>query len=179
MGEIAQYSVSLQDDGKSCRKPHGGGYDVKRIILLATACILGLWLSGCATIVTRSSREIVIRSNPNQAAVLITNSDGEQVFKGTTPTSVVLKTRKGYFKGWEYVIRLSKPGYQDRHVLIEKSCKAWYLYGNIVFLNVIGWFVVDPLTGAMWTLKPDTVEAVLPPMTTLVPGAGPGAGIGG
>ena len=32
-----------------------------------------------------------------------------------------------------------------------------YLVGNFFIGGLIGWLVVDPLTGAMWTLSPDTI----------------------
>jgi len=30
---------------------------------------------------------------------------------------------------------------------------GWYIAGNLLFGGLIGYFIVDPATGAMWTLK--------------------------
>ena len=39
---------------------------------------------------------------------------------------------------------------------------GWYIGGNILVGGLIGWFIVDPLTGAMYTL-PKEVNADLRP----------------
>lgn len=37
---------------------------------------------------------------------------------------------------------------------------GWY-FGNILFGGLIGFLIVDPATGAMYTLKPDTLNVHL------------------
>jgi hypothetical protein len=36
---------------------------------------------------------------------------------------------------------------------------GWYLVGNFFFGGLIGWLIIDPLTGAMWTLSPEMIYA--------------------
>jgi len=38
---------------------------------------------------------------------------------------------------------------------------GWYIAGNILVGGLIGWFIVDPITGAMWNLEPENVEMAL------------------
>jgi len=42
---------------------------------------------------------------------------------------------------------------------------AWYVAGNFVFGGLIGWLIVDPLTGGMWTISPENVDASMQGMT--------------
>jgi hypothetical protein len=35
------------------------------------------------------------------------------------------------------------------------------LAGNFLFGGLIGWIIVDPISGAMWTLKPENINADL------------------
>jgi hypothetical protein len=43
---------------------------------------------------------------------------------------------------------------------IDGAINGWY-FGNILFGGLIGMLAVDPSTGAMYTLKPDAVQAAL------------------
>lgn len=51
-----------------------------------------------------------------------------------------------------YKVLVSKEGYKDIEFTIDSRANGIYLAGNLVFGGLIGWLVVDPLTGAMWTL---------------------------
>lgn len=46
-------------------------------------------------------------------------------------------------------------------IISGKIDVGWYLVGNIFIGGLIGWLIVDPLTGAMWTLSPDMIYAPL------------------
>ena len=118
--------------------------------------------SGCATIVTHEDVDVSIECEPHGALVVITDQHGQEIFSGRTPTSVELEKGDGYFDGQDYTFTFSHPGYEDRAVMLETSVRGWYLFGNIVFGGVIGWFIVDPLTGAMWEMD-DEVHAGLSP----------------
>jgi hypothetical protein len=82
------------------------------------------------------------------------------VHRGKTPATVTLKTGEGYFKGKEYTVLIRKEGYEEQSVVIRKELNGWYL-GNILFGGLIGLLVVDPLTGAMWTLTPQDINVNL------------------
>lgn len=93
---------------------------------------------------------------------MISNKAGEKIASGPTPYTVALKRSRGYFQGEDYLVTVSKFGFQDQTLQINSSVNGWYIAGNLVFGGVFGWLIVDPLTGAMWTLDPDTLNATLP-----------------
>jgi hypothetical protein len=126
--------------------------------IAAAAWALGA--TGCATIVAKSSQPITVTSVPPGAAVSITNRAGSAVHSGNTPMTVTLKKGAGYFKPERYVVRVSKEGFQSRELRIDGAVNGWY-FGNIVFGGLIGMVAVDPATGAMYTLRPDAVDATL------------------
>lgn len=127
---------------------------MSRCLLTLIAC--GLLLSmttGCASIISKSEYPVAITSAPDNANISICNSEGKNVFTGRTPATVTLKTSSGFFQGEDYDVTFSKAGYPDKTVRIERGLDGWYLFGNLVFGGVPGWLIVDPLTGAMWTLS--------------------------
>lgn len=130
-------------------------------ILSVLVLILFVFTAGCASIVSGKSQLIGINSNPDQAQISIKDEYNQMVFKGTTPTTVTLLKGDGYFHGKDYTIEISKDGYSGQVVTIKSTPGGWYLLGNIVVGGLIGWFIVDPLTGAMWTLSPDKVNTEL------------------
>jgi hypothetical protein len=121
-----------------------------------------LLINGCATIFGWGGEESVnILSTPDQANVHITDQDTLIVFDGTTPAIASLKKYNGYFSGKTYTIKISKEGYLDKIIIIDTQTNGWYLGGNLVFGGLIGWFIVDPLTGAMWTFDNNDVDVNL------------------
>jgi hypothetical protein len=87
---------------------------------------------------------------------------GETVFSGTTPTTVTLRTKAGYFKGKNYTVTFQKEGYAKHEAEIRRGVSGWYIWGNLVFGGVIGWLIVDPATGAMWTLQKEVSVNLAP-----------------
>lgn len=108
--------------------------------------------SGCASIVSKVDYPVTINSNPEGANIRIVTQDGDAVLTGTTPITVTLKAGESYFKGFDYTIMVEKAGYADKEVQIRRGVDAWYIFGNIVIGGLIGWLIVDPITGAMYTL---------------------------
>jgi uncharacterized protein YceK len=121
--------------------------------------ISAAFLSGCASIVSHSSYPVAIKSAPDNADFTIINRKGETVHSGTTPATVTLKSGAGYFSGETYTVKYSKPGYDDTTAVIDSSLNGWY-WGNFIFGGVLGMFVIDPATGAMWSL-PDNLQVNL------------------
>jgi hypothetical protein len=130
--------------------------------MLASLAVVTLAASsgGCATIVAKSSQTITVSSVPEDAAVRITNGAGAAVHSGNTPVTVTLKKGRGYFKPEHYTVHINKEGFQPQELKIDGAINGWY-FGNILFGGLIGMLAVDPSTGAMYTLKPDKVEAAL------------------
>jgi hypothetical protein len=52
------------------------------------------------------------------------------------------------------------PGYKTHTVTLESNVSGWYV-GNILFGGLIGMLIVDPITGAMYTLSPQNVDGAL------------------
>ena len=113
----------------------------------------------CASIVSKSNYPVTIGSNPEEASISIANEDGVPVYKGKTPTTFVLESGAGYFDGETYTVNFEKGGYISQTLILDSSVDGWYV-GNIIFGGLIGFFLVDPLTGAMYKL-PATAYATL------------------
>jgi hypothetical protein len=130
---------------------------------------IGIWLcvcvtllaQGCATIVGSTTEAVQITSDPPGAHVSIKNHKGTEVFRGQAPTTAVLRKGAGYFRGCEYMMSASMEGYHDKTVPLERGLSAWYYLGNIVFGGLIGILIVDPASGAMWTLEENPPQIIL------------------
>jgi hypothetical protein len=127
---------------------------MKKIVNLTILLFVGIaFLSGCASIVSKSDYPVSISSQPDGAEISIKNRAGESVFSGKTPTTINLKAGAGFFKGENYTVTFKREGYIPHTAQIERGVDGWYIAGNFVFGGLIGWLIVDPATGAMWTLK--------------------------
>ena len=138
------------------------GAAIRRWIGLVTAGMVAFVLTGCASIVSGASQEVVVRSSPEDAHVRVYDSAGMVVWNATTPTRVILDRGDGFFRGARYRIEIEKDGYRSHSVSITSSLNAgWYLVGNFFVGGFVGWLIVDPITGAMWTLRPELVSTTL------------------
>lgn len=130
-----------------------------------------MFSTGCASIVAGGPQVIPIKSNPSDAQLKIVNlRDGNAIYVGKTPYTATLERGAGYFKKSRYNVIVEKEGYQPKEILIEGSPNGWYIFGNIVLGGLIGWLIVDPITGAMWTLSPSDVSLNLETKAALFKG---------
>jgi len=130
-------------------------------IFLTTACLAAtLTMTGCASIFSGSTQALTFKSVPDTATITITNKSGEKVHTGITPVTVTLKRGNGYFKPAAYDVTFKKEGFQTKTIRVTGSVNGWYI-GNIIFGGLIGLLIVDPATGAMYTLNPNDINAVL------------------
>ncbi|MCK7477558.1 MAG: hypothetical protein M0C28_08815 [Candidatus Moduliflexus flocculans] len=83
------------------------------------------------------------------------------MLKATTPTTVTLSSKGGYFRPAVYHFEFEKEGFSPVNKEVSAGFNGWYM-GNIVFGGLIGIVIVDPLTGAMWRLD-ELVSEVLSP----------------
>lgn len=126
------------------------------ILLVALLCTG----TGCSTIITGGRKDVNLRSNPSGAHVAISDEKGVTFYEGTTPTVVTLKTGKPYFVGKKYTVSITKEGFQPATTTLKSTLSGWYL-GNFIFGGLVGLLIVDPLTGAMYTLpKEQSVDLV-------------------
>lgn len=133
-------------------------------IITAAIISTAMLTTGCASIVSDSQYPVSLTSTPDHAEFTVRNEDGVTVAGGMTPSTVMLKSGSGYFNGETYIIQFKKDGYTSRAITLNSSMDGWY-FGNLIFGGLVGLFIVDPLTGAMWKL-PTTAYVDLVPNTT-------------
>jgi hypothetical protein len=131
--------------------------EVLCVLLLS---ILAFSAGGCASIVHGGNRLMAISSDPIGAKATISKANGEMVSVTTTPCTVSLDPKRGYFKGQSYDLKLELPGYQTAHVELRAEMSGWY-WGNLVFGGLVGMLAVDPVTGSMWNITPNKIDQKL------------------
>jgi hypothetical protein len=118
--------------------------------------------AGCATLMGKPLHLMPIASTPSEAEIVITDETGIPIFRGTTPTTVTLAKSNGSYWGKKsYVVKISKAGYEPQSIPVEASANLWYIGGNAIFGGLIGWFVIDPFNGGMYSLSPEAIESSL------------------
>uniref|UniRef100_A0A831UEG7 Lipoprotein n=1 Tax=Geobacter metallireducens TaxID=28232 RepID=A0A831UEG7_GEOME len=110
-----------------------------------------MYLSGCASIVSKSSWPVNVQSNPSGAKCVVSKEGGFPLHTGETPMTITLDSSSGFFQTAKYTITCNKEGYEKSSSQISSHLNGWYL-GNIVFGGLIGLLIVDPATGAMYKL---------------------------
>jgi hypothetical protein len=128
------------------------------VTLFACAGLVTLF-SGCATFICGPHQSVSIDSHPRGAEVLVYDSRGQIVLKETTPcVAHLIRREQGYLRAAHYVILVRKEGYAPVQVPLDGSVNRAYC-ANVLSAG-IGYFV-DPMTGSMWTLSPQDVDAKL------------------
>ena len=126
------------------------------------AAVTVLVLASCATIVGDATHTMPIASKPDGATVSIKDEKGVLTFKGQTPTTVTLSKSDGsYFGGKTYYVTVSKDGFDPQTFTVKATPNGWYIGGNLIFGGLIGWLIVDPLTGKMYKMSMERVDATL------------------
>lgn len=122
--------------------------------------LISLLFTGCSSIVDGRDQHVKINSNPAGATFSIYDKTGKALVTNTTPANLTLNRRHGYFDGEDYKMILEAPGYYPYEVHVKSTVDGWY-FGNIIFGGLIGLLIVDPATGAMYTLKPAELNITL------------------
>ncbi len=123
-------------------------------ITLSFAIGLPLLFANCASIVSKGSWPVSVQSQPAGVDFIIVRADGTTVTSGKTPQIVTLDSGSGYFRTGSYVIKTLRKGKVVGEQELTASINGWY-WGNLVFGGLIGFIIVDPLTGAMYKLPKD------------------------
>jgi hypothetical protein len=132
------------------------------MLKIATVLLGFTIIISCATIMGKGGSESLnVRSTPDQASVVIFDESGVKIFEGKTPTSLPLEKKKGYFSGKKYTVKITKEGYVDHTIIVDTKVNGWYIGGNILLGGLIGWLIVDPITGAMWSLDTNEINTTL------------------
>lgn len=132
---------------------------MKKLITASLIAALAT-MTGCASIISGSTQTLTFKSVPEQASISITNKAGEKVHTGVTPVTVTLKRGNGFFQSAAYHVTFKKEGFQTKTVQVTGTVNGWYV-ANIIFGGLIGLLIVDPATGAMYTLNPSDINTVL------------------
>lgn len=134
---------------------------MKKIAVKALSAAMIVSLTGCASIVSKSSWPVTIQSTPSGAKCVVTNNKGIAIQSGETPMVVTVASGSGFFSKAKYSISCDKDGFDPERSELSAHMNGWY-WGNIVFGGVIGMLIVDPATGAMWKLDDSFVVPLSP-----------------
>ena len=129
----------------------------RTVIMIVGFIVLFHFLSGCASIALRNQQTVAIESEPSGACVKVFDASGKNIMTYRTPCQINLKRGNGFFQPARYRLTIAKEGYTGFETPIKPNINNWYIGGNLIFGWVLGWAVVDPLTGAMWSLSPENV----------------------
>lgn len=134
----------------------------RKLALTAAAALSISALAGCASIVGDTQESMSFHSTPKGAEITIVDEKGVETFSGNTPTTLQLDKADGtYFGGKTYEVTFAMDGYQSKTVTVHSRPNGWYVGGNLLFGGLVGWLIVDPLTGAMYGLTPSDIDAEL------------------
>lgn len=116
---------------------------INKIFQILTSVLL---LTSCATIVNGPTQQVGFTSVPSCATVLV---NGHVI--GRTPVSCSLKRNETHW------VRIELEGFQPYEVCLSQRISGW-VFGNILIGGPIG-FVIDAVTGSIYKLTPDQVNA--------------------
>lgn len=118
---------------------------------------------GCATMVKGNNPQPVsLKTTPTDAKCELTDlMTGNVIMKQNSPLLAKLKRDSGYFKNVKYRFSCEKEGFTQNQVDFESTINGWYVGGNFLFGGLIGWLIVDPATGAMWSFPSDDITLAL------------------
>ncbi|MEI6279291.1 MAG: PEGA domain-containing protein [Verrucomicrobiae bacterium] len=121
-------------------------------------------LTGCASIVSGTHKNITINSTPPGATATIYNKRGALVRAMSTPCVVSLRRGDGYWVPARYKVNVEKEGYNPQTFEIGPATNFWVL-GNLPFgwIGLAGLLFFEPSTGAMYMLSPAEINASLVP----------------
>ena len=132
----------------------------RNIILL----LLGTLFSGCATLRSKSVYSIPVNTTPTNSKIKVTDGKGKEIISTQSPDTLFLKANSGYFKRAEYLIEASHSGYQSKKVTLYFVMDGKYLQNVfLTFFMPIGFFLIDPISGAMWMPEKQEMELILNP----------------
>ncbi len=114
--------------------------------IISCSFALALLTSSCATIISGSKQSVRFDSNPSTATIFI-----DEVEVGKTPFEIRLERKS------EHSVMIKLDGYQTFQTKLTQKINGW-IFGNILIGGLIG-LIIDPITGAMYNLSPDQINA--------------------
>ncbi len=115
--------------------------------------------SGCASLMCGPQQTVAIDSHPQGAEVLVYDSRGQIIFQQTTPCVAKLDRHDhDFLRAANYVVLVRKEGFAPVQVPLHGLVNRAYCV-NVLSAGI--GYIVDPITGSMWTLSPDAVDTKL------------------
>lgn len=106
-------------------------------------------------VITACTSDMNLATKPNDADIKLFDSHHHLLKESHGQMEYKLKRGDGYWKGADYTMTVSEPGYQTQTVKIGHKVSYWRLGLPIVLGGPVGVFIVPPTTGSMWVLKTD------------------------
>ena len=125
--------------------------------IVSSVSLVALFFTGCASIVDGGDKSVRINSTPPGAKVSIIDKSGKTVCTQTTPAIVSLRRNRGFFVPEDYKLAFELNGYYPAEAHVKSVVNGWY-FGNVLFGGLIGIVIVDPATGANFTLSPRDIN---------------------
>lgn len=122
---------------------------VRKILVVSLLAIIVISFTGCATVFGKSSKDILIISDPPGAEIKINGAS-----YGKTPATIPLK------KDSSYLVEISKEGYHSQTAQIRSELGVGWLILDL-FSGAVP-IVVDAITGDWKKLSPQNVSVSLP-----------------
>jgi len=123
---------------------------MKYIFIILSVCIGLAGFNACSTIFNTTTQEVELNSNPPNAKIYV---DGK-IF-GTTPQVINIE------RGVDHSVKFELDGFETYETQITRQMSNWF------WINALNGFIpgmsVDLLTGAMYSLFPDEMNAELSP----------------
>ncbi len=116
---------------------------MKRLLFIFASIVM---CSSCATIISGSTQSVMFVSNPTGATVY---DNGFAV--GRTPLMAQLERRESH------LITIELAGYEPFQIMLRRELNAWYLGNLILGPGCLVGLIIDPITGAMYSLSPDYI----------------------
>lgn len=139
---------------------------MKRAIITFCMALLLVFTASCATIISGSTQTISISASPETAKITLKDSKGP-ISTAQGHLRITLDRGSGFFQSASYTTVLEKKGYEKVRVPIRAGLNGWYV-GNFIFGGLIGFLIVDPASGAMWTLGPTKIHRNLAKKTAIL-----------
>ena len=134
-----------------------------KLLIILMIATMPIFLVSCATIVRNKAQTVSILPNVDDVDIVVKNKKGINVFKGKAPIVLPLSAANtGYFNGEKYTIFATKKGYKSTEIKLNSKVSAWYVLGNFFFGGLIGWLIIDPITGDMFYLDEEVKIALEP-----------------
>lgn len=138
---------------------------MKTLTLALTAVLL---LSSCASIFNRTTKDVNVTSSPAGLYFEVKDRQGLLVSSGTTPATIQLSSRYGFFKGQTYTFTAKRNGREVGSMVMYAGLSPWY-FGNLLLGGALGMLIIDPATGGMWTLSKNVHIEAKPGLAVLKP----------